>query len=204
MAVTTTSHDLIPASYAEAPPVRPRLLVLATSLVSAAVIMGFVGLHSVYIAERADRLAAGERWLPDGVNIPLTQPNFMGLTLAFSVVTIWWAVSAARSDDRANTVLAFAISLLFAFAYIAQTAYLFTIMEIEILADERAVLLYGIIGTHLVMTVAAIVFAVVMALRTLGGDYNSRDYEGVLCAAIFWTMMVAMYGVMWYVIYITK
>ncbi|MDH3292722.1 MAG: hypothetical protein OER95_00180 [Acidimicrobiia bacterium] len=204
MAVTTTPHDVIPASYAEAPPARPRLLVLATSLASAAMAMGFIGLHSVYIADRADRLATGERWLPDGVNIPLTQPNFMGLTLAFSVVTIWWAVSATRSDDRANSVLAFAISLLFAFAYLAQTAYLFTIMEIEILADERAVLLYGIIGTHLVMAVAAMVFAIVMALRTIGGDYNSRDYEGVLSAAIFWTMMVAMYGVMWYVIYITK
>ncbi len=204
MAATTTSHDLIPASYEEAPPVRPRLLVLATSLVSAAVAMGFIGLHSVYIADRADVLATGGRWLPDGVNIPLTQPNFMGLTLSFSVVTIWWAVSATRSDDRANSVLAFAISLMFAFAYLAQTAYLFTIMEIEILADERAVLLYGIIGTHIVMTIAAMVFVVVMALRTIGGDYNSRDYEGVLSAALFWTMMVAMYGVMWYVIYITK
>ena len=202
--MTTTSHDLIPASYAEATPARPRLLVLATSLVSAAMAMGFVGLHSVYIAERAERLAAGVRWLPDGVEIPLTQPNFMGLTLAFSVVTIWWAVSATKSDDRANALLAFAISLLFVFAYLAQTAYLFTIMEIEILADERAVLLYGIIGTHMVMAVAAAVFAIVMALRTIGGDYNSRDYEGVLSAAIFWTMMVAMYGVMWYVIYITK
>lgn len=200
----TTSHDLIPADYAPAEPVRPRLLVLATSLVSAAVVMGFIGLHSVYISARAERLAAGERWLPDGVDIPLTQPNFMGLTLAFSVVTIWWAVSAIRQNDRANSLLAFAISLLFAFAYLAQTAYLFTIMQIEILADERGVMLYGIIGTHMVMTIAAIVFAVVMALRTAGGDYNSRDYEGVLSAAIFWTMMVAMYGVMWYVIYITK
>ncbi len=54
------------------------------------------------------------------------------------------------------------------------------------------------------MAIVAIVFAVVMALRTIGGDYSSRDYEGVLSAAIFWTTMVAMYGVMWYVIYITK
>ncbi len=204
MTVHTTSHDLIPSEFAPAAPVRPRLLVQATSLASAAVMMGFIGLLAIYISERADVLAAGSRWLPDGVNIPLTQPNFMGLTLAFSVVTIWWSVSAAKDDDRANNMLAVAISLLFAFAYIGQTAYLFTIMEMEILADERAVLLYGIIGTHIVMTLAAIVFAFVMAIRTLGGDYTSRDYEGVLASAIFWTMMVAMYGVMWYAIYITK
>jgi len=204
MAVHTTSHDLIPSDLKPAAPVRPRLLIQATSLTCAAVIMGFVGLLSVYIAERADVLATGDRWLPDGVDIPLTQPNFMGLTLAFSVVTIWWTVSAVKNDDRANTLLAYAISLMFAFAYLGQTAYLFTIMEIEILADARAVLLYGVIGSHIVMAIAAIVFAIVMAIRTIGGDYGSQDYEGVLASAIFWTMMVAMYGVMWYVIYITK
>jgi len=204
MTAQTTSHDLIPSDLTPAEPVRPRLLVQATSLGCAAVIMGFVGLLSVYISERAAVLATGERWLPDGVNIPLTQPNFMGLTLAFSVVTIWWTVSAVKNDDRANTSLAYAISLMFAFAYLGQTAYLFTIMEIEILADARSVLLYAVIGTHIVMAIVAIVFAIVMLIRTIGGDYGSRDYEGVLASAIFWTMMVAMYGVMWYVIYITK
>ena len=204
MAVTTTSHDIIPSDFAPAIPARPRLLVLATSLVSAAMAMGFIGLLAVYISARADVLATGQRWLPDGVNIPLTQPNFMGLTMAFSVVTIWWAVSAIRNDDRANSMLAFALSLMFAFAYLAQTAYLLTLMELEILADDRAVLIYALIGTHIVMTIVAIVFAVVMALRTIGGDYGSRDYEGVLSAAVFWTMTVALYGVMWYAIYITK
>jgi len=204
MAVTTASHDLIPAEFTPAEPVRPRLLVLGTSLASAAVVMGFMGLLAVYISERADVIAQGERWLPDGVNIPLTQPNFMGLTLAFSIVTIWWTVSAVKHDDRSNALLAFAISLMFAFAFIAQTAYLLSLMELEVLAEERAVLIYAVIGAHLVMILAAIVFAILMALRTIGGDYSSRDYEGVLSAAIFWTTMVAMYGVMWYAIYITK
>ena len=204
MAVHTTSHDLIPSEFTPAPPSRPQLLVQATSLGCAAMVMGFIGLLSVYISDRADVLAQGNRWLPDGVEIPLTQPNFMGLTLALSVITIWWTVSAVRHDDNGNAMLAYVISLVFAFAYLAQTAYLFTIMEIEILADERGVLLYGVIGTHIVMAIAAMAFAVVMALRTIGGDYNSRDYEGVLAAAIFWTVMVAMYGLMWYVIYITK
>jgi heme/copper-type cytochrome/quinol oxidase subunit 3 len=204
MAVTTTSHDLIPVDVTPATPARPRLLVLATSLASAAMTMGFVGLISVYISARAEVVASGERWLPDGVNIPLTQPNFMGLTLAFSVVTMWWAVSAIRNDDRPNTMLAFALSLMFAFAFLAQTGYLLTLMEMEILADERSALLYAVIGTHIAMTIVAIVFALVMALRTLGGDYGSRDFEGVLSAAIFWTMTVALYGVLWYAIYITK
>lgn len=204
MAVTAHSHDIIPASSAVAEVARPRLLVLATSLAAAAITMGFVGLLSVYIAERADLIQTGERWLPDGVNIPLTQPNFIGLTIAFSVVTIWWMVSAVRNDDRVNALAATAISLLFAFAYFVQTAYLMTIMEVEIATDMRGVLIYAIIGAHMVIMAAAVGFVLLMSLRAAGGDYSSRDYEGVLSAAIFWTMTSALYAVMWYVIYITK
>lgn len=199
-----TPYDFIPADVAPAAPARPRLLVLATALASAAIAMGFMGLIAQYVAQRADVIATGERWLPNGVTIPLTQPNFMGLTLSLSVVTIWWSVSAIRNDDRPNAFIAFVVSLVFAFAYLAQTAYLFTIMELEILASDRAVLIFGIVGTHMVLTICAMGFAIIMALRTLGGEYSARDYEGVLSSALFWTMTVALYGVMWYAIYITK
>ena len=203
-ATDITPYDFIPQDVAPATPARPRLLLIATSLASVAMAMGFMGLIGIYIARRQEVLATGERWLPDGVNIPLTQPNFQGLTLAFSVVTIWWSVQAVRNDDRPNSFIASMLSLAFAFAFLAQTSYLFTIMEIEILATERAVLLYGIIGTHMVMMLVAMGYALIMAMRTVGGEYSARDYEGVLCAALFWTMTVALYGVMWYVIYITK
>ncbi len=199
-----TPYDYIPADVAPAPPARPRLLVLATSLVSAAIVMGFMGLIGEYVAARAGVVATGERWLPEGVSIPLTQPNFMGLTLAFSVGTIWWSVAAIRNDDRSNAFVAFAVSLLFGFAFLAQTAYLLSLMELGIEATERAVLIYAVIITHMVLTVMAMGYAAVMALRTLGGEYSSRDYEGVLSSALFWTVIVLLYGVLWYVIYITK
>ena len=199
-----TPYEFIPAVVPPAEPARPRLLLLATSLVSVAVGMGFMGMIGFYLSERAAVVAAGERWLPDGVTIPLTQPNFMGLTLAFSVITIWWSVAAIKNDDRPNAFIAFAISLVFGFAFLAQTSYLFTIMQMEILTSERSALIYAIIGTHMVLMILAMGFAAVMALRTLGGEYSAKDYEGVLCSALFWTMVVALYGVLWYAIYITK
>ncbi|MGH1493787.1 MAG: cytochrome c oxidase subunit 3 [Acidimicrobiales bacterium] len=199
-----TPYDFIPADVAPAEPARPRLLLLGTALASVAVAMGFMALIGQYVATRAGVIATGERWLPEGVTIPLTQPNFMGLTLAFSVVTIWWSVSAVRNDDQPNAFIAFMISLAFAFAFLAQTAYLLTIMEIEILATDRAVLFFAIIGLHIVLTLVAMGFAIIMMLRTLGGDYTARDYEGVLSSAFFWTTIVFLYGVLWYAIYITK
>jgi heme/copper-type cytochrome/quinol oxidase subunit 3 len=199
-----TPFEAIPADVAAAEPRRPSVLVLATALASVSIAMGFLALIGHYVATRAEVIQAGERWLPSGVEIPLTQPNFMGVTIAFSMVTVWWTVTSIRSDDRAHALLGYAISLIFGIAYLAQTAYLFTIMQIAILADERSMLLYAVIGTHMVLMIVALGFLAVMALRVLGGEYSSRNTEGVTAAAVFWTMVCAMYAVMWFAIYITK
>ena len=204
MTTDITPYEYIPADVPAAEPARPRLLLIATSLVSVAVAMGFLGLIGHYVAQRAEVIQTGERWLPDGVDIPLTQPNFMGITVAFSVITIWWSVQAIRNEDRSHALLAYGLSLLFAIAFLAQTAYLFTIMGIEIEASERSALLYGVIGSHLVLMLAAMGFTMVVGLRTLGGEYSPRDHDGVLSSALFWTVVAALYGVLWYAIYITK
>ena len=43
-----------------------------------------------------------------------------------------------------------------------------------------------------------------MTIRTLGGEYAGRDREGIVAAALFWYVTVAMYAVVWYAIYVTK
>ncbi len=203
-----SAHDVVPVTVAAAKPTRPDLLVLGTALASAAVAMGFLGLIAHYIATRAAVISSGQIWLPDGVTIPLTQPNFQGVTVAFSVISIWWAVWSIKNDERFYTVIALFLSILFAVAFIFQTMFLLEIMNLDLSAGgsngERAVLIMAVIGSHLLITVAAILYALVMAFRTLGGEFTSRYYEGVQSSALFWTVTAALYGVMWYVIYITK
>ncbi len=204
MMTDITPFDAIPADAPAAPPARPRLLLIGTALVSLAVTMGFVSMVGLYAATRADVLATGERWLPSGVEIPLTQPNMMMFTLVFSAATMAWAIQAMRNDDRPNFHIATALSLLLGFAFIAQTAYLLTIMKIVIAASDRAPLFYAIIGTHLVLMVAAMAYLAGMVLRAFGGEYSAKDLEGVYGASMFWYTTVGLYLVLWYAIYITK
>ncbi len=199
-----TPYDAVPLDVVASSPARPRLLLIATSLVSAAVVVGYAGLLGYYISQRAAVIATGERWLPDGVNIPLTQPNFMLLTMVFSIVSMIWAVAAIRSDDRANAYIAIVLTLVFGFSQIVQTAYLLNIMEMPITAGDQAALIYALVGTQLVLTGLGMGYVLVMGLRTMGGGYSAKDYEGVLSAAIFWIMTVGVYTALWYAVYITK
>lgn len=204
--IDRSAFDVLPERVPPATPARPRLLFIATALVSAAVAMGFAGLVGLYIETRADLVSTGVTWLPSGVSIPLTQPNMMAFTLVFSAVTMYWAVWSMKNDDRNNTGIALAMSVLFGFAYIAQTAYLLTIMELPIRGDElgRPPLFFAVIGSHIVIMFSAVVYAAVMWLRTLGGEYSAKDVEGVRGAAMFWYVAVGLYLVLWYAIYIIK
>lgn len=191
---------------------RPRLLVIGSAFASAAVFMGFLGMLGLYIGYRQDVISTGETWLPSGVVIPLTQPNMMLATWSLSVVTLVWGLFAMKNNDRANTYIAIGFIMVLGFAYIAQTGYLLTLMDMplfpadfgELDALNRPPLFYGLIGSHIVMTLAGMAYLAMMGLRAIGGEYNSKDLEGLYGAAFFWFTTYAAYLLMWYVIYITK
>ncbi len=199
-----TVYEAIPARVKAPEPARPRLLLIGSALASAGVIMLMAGLLGIYIKTRADVIASGETWLPSGTTIPLTQPNMMAITLIFSVVIMVWAISSLSRDDRANTYIALGLVLLMGFAFISQTAYLLSIMDMGAADSPQANLIYAVIGTHLAIVGAAMAYVLVMGLRTLGGEYNARDREGVYGAALFWYVSVGLYMAVWFAIYITK
>ncbi len=194
------THALPPA----APIQRPRVLVVGAAFASAAAVMVFIGMIAIYLAERADTLASGDTWLPKGAQISLHQPNTMLFTLAMSVVTMQWAVSAISNNDRVNSYLALGTTLVFGLAVIVMTTYLYGLMGLDITANTQSVLIYTITGAHLVMVVLAVAFVALMAFRALAGGFSARQHDGITAAAIFWYAMVAVYALIWITIYVTK
>lgn len=200
-----STYEVLPAALPTPEPERPRLILIGTALASGGVIAGFAGLLGTYLSQRAAVVATGEAWLPDGVTIPLTQPNFMAITMVMAALAMTWAVYAAKNQDRANALIAVGLTLLFGFAYISQTFFLLSIMDLPI--AERGLpgwLLWAIAGSHVALIAAAMVYAATMGLRTLGGHITARDQEGLMGATLFWYVAVGVYLVIWYAVYITK
>lgn len=195
-----TAHVLPPA-----PPVqRPRVLMVATAFVSAGVVMAFIALLGIYLNERAAVIATGSKWLPEGSTIPLQQPNTIFITLIMSVISMAWAANAISKNDRVNAYLALGLTLMLGLASIVMTTYLWTLMELDIASGAQGVLIYTITGAHIVMLVLAMIYTALMSLRALGGQFNSREHDGISAAALFWYAMVAVYALIWIIIYVTK
>jgi cytochrome c oxidase subunit 3 len=198
--MVAATHALPPAPSVQ----RPRVLMIGTAFASAATLMMFAGLIGVYLSRRAELVAAGDAWLPQGVDIPLQQPNMMLFTLVGSAVTVQWAVYAIARNDRTNTYLALGLTFVFGIAYINMQSYLYTLMEFDITANQQGVLVYTITGAHILMVVAAMVFVALMAFRALAGQETSRQHDGVSAAALFWHASVVAYAVIWLAVYVTK
>jgi len=186
-----------------APPARPRVLLVGTALASAATFMAFAWMIGLYVSERSAVVSAGGTWLPDGSNIPLTPGNMAFATMLISGVSIWWAVESVGRNDRQMAYLALALSILLGAAVINATSFLYSQIDLPV-ASTPGALIYTITGAHIAMLGFAMVYAAVMVFRTLGGEYSGRDREGLVAAALFWYVTIAVHAVIWYAIYIVK
>ncbi|MCU1498260.1 MAG: putative cytochrome c oxidase subunit [Acidimicrobiales bacterium] len=184
-------------------PARPRVLLVGTALAAAAAFMGIVGLVGIYLSARSTALAGGGTWLPDGSNIPLTPANMAFATMLLSAVTMWWAVDAVGKNDRQMAYLALGLTIFFGIAVINATSFLYSQMHLPV-RTTPGVLILTVTGAHLAMIMIGLVYAAVMTFRTLGGEYQGRDREGLTAAALFWYVTIAAHAVIWLAIYVTK
>ena len=203
MAASSADIEVFAGAPAAEPP-RPRVLLVGSALASGAAAMVVLALVAVYTRMRADVIAGGERWLPEDVNVQLSPGNMGMVTLLMSAVTVAWAVYSLRNDDRVHAYLAFGLSILLGIAYIPTVAYGWQQLGVGITSSTQALLIFTITGLHVAMTGVGLAFLAVMAFRALGGQLTGQAAEGASAAALYWFVTVAVYGVVWYAITITK
>ena len=202
----TATAAVSPLAAPPAPaPRRPRLLLIGSAFGSVASALVVLSTLAVYLQLRGDYLeAGGTGGTPEEFTLPLT-PGGMGMvTLLMSLVSVSWAVWSLRRDDRQHAYLAVGLTLLFGIAFINATVNLYQQIQLPLAFSGLGGLLYIVTGAHLVMVVVGMVFLAVMGFQSLGGQLTGRDADGMSAAALYWYVTVAVYGVIYYGIYITK
>ena len=184
-------------------PTRPRTLVVASVFGTGSVIMYFGGLFALYFSIRADALAWGTQWYPEGA-IQLVPGGMNMATMAMSAITMGWAVHSVLNDDRVHAMIAMALTAVLGIAMVNQTVFYFMDIGLPIDASEAATLLFTIVGSHLVMVAVGVLWLGMLLLRTLGGQDTSRHRDLVSAVALYWYAVVAVYSVIWIGIYIAK
>ena len=186
-----------------ASPTRPRTLVIGSALGTGAVLMFFGALFGLYFSRRADTMAWGSEWFPEGA-IQLVPGSMNMATMALSTVTMAWAVYAVINDDRIHSYLAMFLTAVMGIAMINQTVFYFNDIGLPIDHNVATTLLYVIVGAHMVMTGIAVLWMGLVLLRAFGGQATGRHQDLVISVSIFWYVVVAVYSVIWLFIYVAK
>jgi len=112
-------------------------------------------------------------------------------------------VHSISRDDRTHTYLALGVTLLLGAAFVNQTTFLFKQAGVTMAQPEGPVF-YAVTGGHLAMVLAGMIFLLLMGFRALGGQFSSRQPDGISAAAVYWHACVALYVVVWVGVYIMK
>jgi heme/copper-type cytochrome/quinol oxidase subunit 3 len=184
-------------------PARPRMLLVATGLGCAAVGMLFAGMLGVWIALRDAAGGTSAAWLPKGLEIPGVAANMMLIIMVGASVMAQWAVYAMARDNRRDTVVAVALLVVFGVAVFNAQAYIYQQIGLPVTTRYGA-LFFSVTGTFLVALVAAMIMAVIVVFRSLGGRYSSRRHEGISAMALYWHFLTATFAAVWFVVYVVK
>lgn len=196
MSMRTTA---LPAAEAT----RPRTVVVGVLLGTGAVFVAFVALVAVYVQQRQQALAAGQEWFPSG-SIEMGPAGMMMMTLALSIVTVQWAVQAARTEDRPHGFIALGVTLMFGAAVVNQFWFVYQDTAFAIDGGRAELLFYAVTGSFIAMLIGAMAMLTVATIRSLMGPFGRELAHGVQASAIYWHMCVLCYFLVWYVVFITK
>src|SRR3954452_1087036 len=116
----------------QAPPARPRLLIVATSFVLVGIGTAFAGLLGIYLDAHNLAVKQGVKFFPDNVNIELTPGNVALFGLVISSVVVQWAVYSIAENDRPRAYLALGLTALLGAAYINSMCFYWTRMQITV------------------------------------------------------------------------
>lgn len=187
-----------------APLNRPRTQFVATALAIAASAMVMGGMLAIYLFLRSAAGGTTADWLPSGVVIPEVPVNMAWTTILMTVITVQWAVYAIARDDRRNTYVALGLSLLLGLAFVNMMVFVYQRVELPIAGTQYAVLFYAITGTQLAMFAGAAVYLGVTAFKALGGEYSSKQSEGMAAAAAYWYFTVVAFSAIWAIVFALK
>lgn len=185
-------------------------VLLATTATASGVIMLMFGMLGIWLRFRdlAPLRASSNGtkmirdWLPSDIKIPEVATNTILVTLVMACVIAQWAVYATRRDDSSHASLALAIVALLGIAAINAQVAVYLQMGIGVRDGAYQTMFYAVTGTMTVLLLSGVVFSLVALFRALAGRLGDRQ---VMSAhALYWYVLTAAFGSMWFIVYVQK
>lgn len=196
-ATATTTMAALPSAGGE----RPRNLVATgTALACAGATTAFGALMAAYIEFRSHT----HPWPPKGVKIDEYLGNMLIITMLLGSMSVLWAVSAVKRDERRQASAAFAIAIGFGVAFLNLLSYSISQQHLALAKDAYTGVTGAMTGLLAILVGLAIGFVLLTLLRVRGEHVTAANPDLARAAMWFWHYTTAATAVVWFTVVVLK
>jgi cytochrome c oxidase subunit 3 len=189
------------------PPVRPNLPILnnarlAVIMLLAAELMFFAGLIGAFLVFRLSATVWPPPFQP---RLPLGVTGVNSLILLFSALPMHWAVIAGRAGMASNLVRQLIFTALLGALFLLIQGYEWVRLVHFGLTTSSSVyggLFYTLIGAHGAHVFGGLIWLLIVCWQAKRGRFTKTNYVGVQTARMYWTFVVALWPVLYGLVYL--
>jgi cytochrome c oxidase subunit 3 len=189
------------------PPVRPNLPILSNArlaviMLLAAELMFFAGLIGAFLVFRLSATVWPPPFQP---RLPLGVTGVNSLILLFSALTIHWAVTAGRAGMASKLVRHLTFTALLGALFLFIQGYEWMSLIRFGLTTSSSVyggLFYTLIGAHGAHVFGGLIWLLIVCWQAKRGRFSKTDFVGVQTARMYWTFVVALWPVLYGLVYL--
>lgn len=164
--------------------------------------MFFVGLMAAFIVLRLRSPA----WPPPGQPyLPLALTGFNTGVLLFSGYAMWRALRAIRQDDQAGLARWLLVTAIYGVAFLSVQGYEWLRLigyGLTLSSSNYGSLFYTLIGAHGLHVVAAVIWLLAVLVLARRRRFSARRYTGVRVCGIYWQFVVALWPLLFVLVYL--
>jgi len=187
------------------PPVRPNVPILNNARLGVVMLLGaelmfFAGLIGAFLVFRL----SAQVWPPPfQPRLPIAVTGVNTVILLISALTVHWAVGAARAGAVIMRYLAWTALLGALFLLIQGYEWLRMIhFGLTTSSSVYGGLFYILIGAHGVHVVGGLIWLAIVYWQARRGRFIKQDFVGVQTARMYWTFVVALWPVLYGLVYL--
>jgi len=175
---------------------------LGVIMMLGAELMFFAGLIGAFLVFRL----SAQVWPPPfQPRLPIGVTGVNTVILLISALTMQWAVGAARAGQSAVVVRQLMFTLLLGAVFLLIQGYEWLRMIHFGLTTSSSVyggLFYTLIGAHGVHVIGGLIWLAIVCWQAKRGRFTKKDFVGVQTARMYWTFVVALWPVLYGLVYL--
>jgi heme/copper-type cytochrome/quinol oxidase subunit 3 len=164
--------------------------------------MFFAGLIGAFLVFRL----ANQTWPPPTLpSLPVGVTGLNTLILLYSALTMWHAQRAIRMESRQRGVRLLLFTVLLGVTFLAIQGYEWIRLVrfgLTMASGVYGATFYTLIGCHGLHVLGAVVWLCSVLVRTLMGHYTATRYTGVALCGMYWYYVVALWPVLYGLVYL--